>query len=362
MRTPIAFLLAFGLIVGLALIGIPLYQARRSAGATSSGGPRPQNILELAPLRSGSKQPVGKLIDVTKVSLDGLLPFSVDKRHMSIGRDSSNDVVIPRETVSSFHGTIDFVDGYFYVEDHRSTNGSYLNGERLSENQAVQLKSGDRIDFAEFEFRFIIPDHEPRGRTVVLERSSVKSEMPEAESGAAAAETVPPLANSLVAFEQCLGRHLDKVRSLGPDYREFVTQNFDETLLHALGRKAEELISEVRVRGEARRAELTLRRVHYTLCVMQSTMDDAAAVYMRDHGGYATFLVDQLERWASDDRECDTLCVITFAPADEAWISITVVPARDDVSSVELMSFEFLSEEERRRALSLDIVEVGRVD
>jgi hypothetical protein len=370
---PGGVVLAFGLLLGAMLFAVPLVQRRHRRIPMDAAPPSPLASSPFASIEpdvpspprarpSESKQPVAKLIDVGKVSVDGLLPFSVQSGRTSVGRDSGNDVVIRGDTVSSFHATIDFTDGYFYVEDHRSTNGTFLNGNQLHENKPVQLKSGDRIDFSDHEFRFIIPDHEPRGRTAVLERTCLSS-----GSGSLDAVPTPGAPRSLpteplAAFEQCLAAHLEKLRGLGLAHRDFVERNFDDQLGHAILRKAEELLDACGQDGSGQVADISRGGVHYTLCVLSEEMEGAAEWYLREYGGYAKFLVTQLDEWASEERRCDALCVITFGAVEEAWISITVVPASEQTSTIEVMSFEFLSEDERRRALSLDIVDVGRID
>jgi hypothetical protein len=110
--------------------------------------------------------PQAVLIDVGKaISAESLtLPFN--KNVLRVGRDSRNDVIIARKTISSFHATIEYNDGYFYLEDLRSTNGTRLNNEKLRNNEPAKLKSGDKIDFSIHEFRFLIPDQTPLGETV----------------------------------------------------------------------------------------------------------------------------------------------------------------------------------------------------
>ena len=49
------------------------------------------------------------------------------------------------------------------------------------------------------------------------------------------------------------------------------------------------------------------------------------------------------------------MCVISFGLDRPSWLSLTVVPAREDAEALELMSYEFLSEDEQRRALELEI-------
>ena len=109
---------------------------------------------------------------ITNTSVSLSLPL--DKKVIRIGRDLSNDVVIPNKSVSSFHATIEYKTGYYYLEDHRSTNGTKLNNKLIEENASMRLKSGDTIHFADCEFRFLVPDVAPYGETVMIKRDALK--------------------------------------------------------------------------------------------------------------------------------------------------------------------------------------------
>jgi pSer/pThr/pTyr-binding forkhead associated (FHA) protein len=123
-------------------------------------------------LTAEPRLPQAVLIDVGQAISKESLTLPLNKDTLKIGRDVGNDIVIARKTISSFHATIEFKGGYFYIEDLRSTNGTRLNDEKLRHNEPVQLKSGDKIDFSIHEFRFLIPDQTPLGETVtVLEMS-----------------------------------------------------------------------------------------------------------------------------------------------------------------------------------------------
>jgi pSer/pThr/pTyr-binding forkhead associated (FHA) protein/Mg-chelatase subunit ChlD len=369
-RTRGLVLLALGGGVGALVLLYPLLDRRRRTLQTRAApiGPA-QTPSRIDASQASSRQqvrPRASLVDVANVSADGLLPISIERRRTSIGRDESNDVVIRRDTVSSFHATIDFEDGYFYVEDHRSTNGCQLNGEDLTPNTPVQLKSGDRIDFAEFEFRFIIPDHEPRGRTVVLGGSvhplSAAPVEPVSSAQTEAKTDVcdDPVAAWRAAFDGCLAAHLDKLRGVGAEHRAFVDARLAPDLPGILNGRLEGLIEAVTADGRGHELDVLQHRVHYTLCVLPGTIETAARFYREEYGGYAKRLVLLLEQWADEGRACEAICVVTLGMSPGAWISITLVPARDEGEAVEVMSFEFLSEDERRRALSLDIATVGR--
>jgi Mg-chelatase subunit ChlD len=115
--------------------------------------------------RDETPMPKAQLIDPPKVLFDQ--PLELNKRSMTIGREANNDIVINKDTVSSLHATIDYRDGYFLLEDQRSSNGTSLNDRPLEPNKAIRLKSGDRIKFDVYECTFIIPGQAPAGKTVL---------------------------------------------------------------------------------------------------------------------------------------------------------------------------------------------------
>ena len=119
-----------------------------------------------------------EIIDAENILSKDVVSYQMERRSMSIGRDSGNDIAIPFESVSSLHATIEYRNGYFYLEDHRSTNGTFLNDKRAVENQPLRLKSGDKIQFSVYEFRFLLPDQSPYGETVILQKDAEKETSP----------------------------------------------------------------------------------------------------------------------------------------------------------------------------------------
>jgi pSer/pThr/pTyr-binding forkhead associated (FHA) protein len=109
--------------------------------------------------------PRAVLIDINNIS--GNKSVVLDKRINMIGRDPNNDIVIPKDTVSSFHAIIEYKDGFFYLEDQRSMNNTYLEGEAIQPQAPRRLKSGDEITFNIFKFKFILPDAIPSGKTTI---------------------------------------------------------------------------------------------------------------------------------------------------------------------------------------------------
>lgn len=73
-----------------------------------------------------------------------------------IGRAVDGDIVITSKRVSREHTQIRRDGWRTYVEDMGSTNGTYLNNERIAE--PMQLRDGDQIQVGDVLFTFNDPD------------------------------------------------------------------------------------------------------------------------------------------------------------------------------------------------------------
>lgn len=69
-------------------------------------------------------------------------PLSQDSVMLSIGRRPDNHVVLPDNFASGRHAIVGFRNGGYFVEDLKSSNGTVLNGQRISH---APLKHGDVI-------------------------------------------------------------------------------------------------------------------------------------------------------------------------------------------------------------------------
>jgi hypothetical protein len=78
--------------------------------------------------------------------------YSLDKPTIAIGSHPKNDVVADDTTVSRRHATITRKADGFELADLGSTNGTFVNGRRLTE--PVVLKPGDEIKFGSVRFGF----------------------------------------------------------------------------------------------------------------------------------------------------------------------------------------------------------------
>jgi pSer/pThr/pTyr-binding forkhead associated (FHA) protein len=67
---------------------------------------------------------------------------------LSIGRTKENDLAIEDASVSKFHASINLnTDGRLLVADTGSTNGTFVNGQRIAYGKAVEINLGDKLNF-----------------------------------------------------------------------------------------------------------------------------------------------------------------------------------------------------------------------
>ena len=73
------------------------------------------------------------------------------------GRSAKCSIVLSGDRyVSSQHAKIQCLMGIFTIQDLGSTNGSFLNGERLAEGKNAKLRDGDVIVLGRTEIKFEI--------------------------------------------------------------------------------------------------------------------------------------------------------------------------------------------------------------
>jgi len=88
------------------------------------------------------------------------------KGRITVGRSGGNDLFLDDSSVSKLHAAlVADLDGVLAVADTGSTNGTFINGERISYGKAIELAEGDRVKFGEVEviFEHIPSPAEPVG-------------------------------------------------------------------------------------------------------------------------------------------------------------------------------------------------------
>ena len=75
--------------------------------------------------------------------------FDIEQgRRMSIGRTKENDIVVDDTSVSKMHASLLLnSEGKLVVADTGSTNGTFLNEERIAYGKAIEIFAGDKLKF-----------------------------------------------------------------------------------------------------------------------------------------------------------------------------------------------------------------------
>ena len=68
--------------------------------------------------------------------------IALSRSLLSIGRDPSNDLVLPDAMVSRRHAVIEYRSSQYFLRDCNSSNGSLVNGDRVNERS---LRDGDLV-------------------------------------------------------------------------------------------------------------------------------------------------------------------------------------------------------------------------
>lgn len=119
----------------------------------------PQESMILSPQQASAllAQPIarelGRLVVVESSTLAEGDAYSIDSNALTVGRGGDNDLPLEAdEYASSRHARFEPRRDGVYVEDVGSTNGTYVNGIRLSGDR--RLAPGDVVRIGETDLRF----------------------------------------------------------------------------------------------------------------------------------------------------------------------------------------------------------------
>jgi len=123
-------------------------QCACSLGAAAFGAATPApTVATPGPSAAGSGTP--RLIGLSGLYLGHIFPLSGEA---TIGREVGNTIVLDRDsTVSRRHAVIEVAGGGYVLRDLGSSNGTFVNGARVSERP---LQPGDEITLGATRFRF----------------------------------------------------------------------------------------------------------------------------------------------------------------------------------------------------------------
>jgi hypothetical protein len=120
----------------------------------------PQESFVLAPheaaavgLRPEPQLNMGRLVVLKSTAIDENTEFALDSAGISIGRGGPNKVRLDNdEFASAQHARVEPRRDGVWIEDVGSTNGTFVNGVRLS--KARKLAAGDLVRVGETDLRF----------------------------------------------------------------------------------------------------------------------------------------------------------------------------------------------------------------
>jgi pSer/pThr/pTyr-binding forkhead associated (FHA) protein len=121
----------------------------------------PQESMILAPQQAAAAglipqpaaRPLGRLVVVTSPALDDGDVLPLDSHALTIGRGNNNDVPLADdEYASGRHARFEPRRDGVWIEDIGSTNGTFVNGIRLTRER--KLTPGDVVRIGETDLRF----------------------------------------------------------------------------------------------------------------------------------------------------------------------------------------------------------------
>jgi hypothetical protein len=134
---------ASSVIVGTGILGIPELGAEVShRGTIRFTVDNQQQYVEAASL-------VGRVWFLTKKRENR------QQARIIIGRTSDADVAIPELSISVEHAALQATPFGLAISDLGSTNGTFVDGERVTKGVNVSLYSGMKIALARFEFEYL---------------------------------------------------------------------------------------------------------------------------------------------------------------------------------------------------------------
>jgi pSer/pThr/pTyr-binding forkhead associated (FHA) protein len=91
------------------------------------------------------------------LSKDNQVNFDLGEERVTVGRLAHNTLQIDEPSVSSHHADIFLEDGKYHLLDPGSTNGTFVNGEQVTD---AILRSGDEVRFGSVEGVFVDREQE----------------------------------------------------------------------------------------------------------------------------------------------------------------------------------------------------------
>lgn len=81
------------------------------------------------------------------------LEIALAGRQLTIGRAGDSDLVVDDEYASTHHAKLVFINGEWMIQDLDSTNGTFLDGQKVATPMVVAMNTQVRVGQTTFELR-----------------------------------------------------------------------------------------------------------------------------------------------------------------------------------------------------------------
>ncbi|HEY0431496.1 MAG TPA: FHA domain-containing protein [Pyrinomonadaceae bacterium] len=126
-----------------------LREADEAKRAASLQLPQRGSLEKIAPVELLARVTIGNKVDEIPLAL---VPGG---KRLSVGRVKDNELSLNDASVSKIHAALLMnQQGTLLVADTGSTNGTFINGRRISYGEARQIEDGDVVGFGDVEVRF----------------------------------------------------------------------------------------------------------------------------------------------------------------------------------------------------------------
>lgn len=191
---------------------------------------------------------------VTVVTPKGALTKKIEGDMLSVGRGEDCNLSIAHDTLSRRHLTVHLRDGQCWVEDHGSSNGTFINGKRIRAHASQRVLPEDYVQLGQSGVRLSVSAEPQMWKAVTPSIPGDKSLVPSDTIVTSTVTERRTQRNALATIEPKRGEE---------------AQQHAENLMQEAQKRSAAIIQEAEVEAE-RRVQDIYRRAHET----QAKMDE----------------------------------------------------------------------------------------
>lgn len=126
-------------------------RVRRIAAPTASASASPADAPRDTDTAPATTESARRLVITSGVKAGAEVPLSVDE--LTIGRSADSSLILRDDYTSTHHARIMLWNGQWMLQDLDSTNGTFLDGNRVSSPVPISLNTPIKVGATTFELR-----------------------------------------------------------------------------------------------------------------------------------------------------------------------------------------------------------------